>query len=845
MPDAKFVDQVQMYLRKAGYSQQNLADELGLHPVVLSRKLRGNMKAHVTRLEIKRILTILAKWGALMTRAEAIQLLELAQVPATLFSAEEWQAPPLSLLEDEPPKQMMQSLPFLTRSPSRPLLHTLPAVMNTLIGREWEIKQLKRLLGEDTVRLLTLLGPGGSGKTRLALQLAHETEVLIPDGSWFVPLSAVHEADLVSMSILQVLGITHPPHLSAAEGLAHFLREKRALLVLDNFEHVLPAATLVSTLLAAAPFLKVMLTSREALRIYGEREFFVPPLDLPDVRNVPDHLQLQHYGAIQLFVERVRATMPNFTLTDSNGAAIAQICAHLDGLPLALELAAARMRSMSPTQLLTQLKSGMLPILTRGTRNAPDRHQTMRKTIAWSYDLLQIEEQVYFRRLSVFVGGWTLEAAAAVCSEPEDVLPPELATLERLDSLLEKSLVYRQDIGRPTEFGAGVDEKPRFGVLETIREYAQEQLEANGERDTLERAHAYYFLALAEEAEPHLGGEQMGMWLDLLDREYSNLQAALTWLHNHVEHDRALRMAAALWPFWDQRGHYIEGRRWLEKLLEVAGETDQSNGEMSQLNRKVRAKVMIGASGLAWDQQDLEQAAILAEEALAIVRADGNLHWTADVLADLGMVSLDRGVFDQAVAYLAECLALTQQIGDETRFAAAQLTLSLVKLAQGELEQSRALAEESLTLEKRHGNKRGQILCLHALSAVSLFSGDLSYGRTLNREALLIAEETGYVLGLAVGLAVLAGAAALEGRGEIVARLVGAEEALLERSEGRLPAAMQRMLDQIVQPTREELGEEVWARANILGRVSSLYETLALAAIDDTGTNESFCVPDA
>ena len=708
------------------------------------------------------------------------------------------------------------------------------------------MKQLHRLLEEHTVRLLTLLGPGGSGKTRLAFQLAHETKALFPDGSWFVPLSAVSDADLVPMSILQVLGITPPPHRSATECLTHALREKRALLVLDNFEQVLPAAELVSALLAAAPLLKVVLTSRVAVRLYGEREFFVSPLDIPDRWDVPDSSRLERYGAIQLFVERVRAILPDFTLTDSNGARVAQICALVDGLPLALELAAARMRSLSPTQLLTHLKSGVLPILTRGARNTPDRHQTLRKTIAWSYDLLTAEEQTHFRRLSVFVGGWTLQAAAAVCSGSEDVLPLKLDALETVDSLIEKSLVYRQNTGKPSEAGVGIggNEEPRFGVLETIREYALEQLEASGEREMLERAHADYFLALSEQAEPHLAGAELGVWLDLLEGEYSNLQAALAWLHTHAENDRALRMAAALWPFWDQRGYYVEGRRWLEKLLEGRSEMGRLTGEMSPFNRRVQAKVLIGASGLAWDQQDLERAAVLAEEALTLVRADGYLHWTADVLADLGLVALDRGRLDEAVTFLTECLALAQQIEDEARLAAAQLTLSLVRLTQGELEQAQALAEEALVLEERCGNKKDQILCLHVLAGVSISRGDLAHARLLTREALLMVRESGYVLGLTIGLVVLASVAALEGQGELAARLLGAEEAQLERAEGRLPTAIQRMVDQLVQPTRIALGEEAWARAYALGQTSSLEEALALAAIADTEeTTDSFRVP--
>jgi tetratricopeptide (TPR) repeat protein len=422
-----------------------------------------------------------------------------------------------------------------------------------------------------------------------------------------------------------------------------------------------------------------------------------------------------------------------------------------------------------------------------------------------------------------------------VCSVPENVPPLKLDVLERLDSLIEKSLVYRQDMSGSSETDASWDKEPRFGMLETIREYALEQLEASGERASVERAHADYFLALSEQAEPHLVGVDQGTWLDLLEQDYSNLQAALEWLHGHAEFDLALRMAAALWSFWDQRGYYVEGRRWLERLLDWASEIGQSTGERSLLNRRAWVKVLIGASGLAWDQQDLERAKVLAEEALTLIRADGNLHWTADVMADLGLVALDQGMFDEAVAYLSECLELAQQIGDEARFAAAQLTLSLVRLAQGDLEQAQALAEEALVLDERYGNKKDQVLCLHMLAGVSVFRGDHAHARLLTREALLIVREIGYVLGLAVGLVVLACSAALEGRGERAATLLGAEEIQLERTEGRLPAALQRMVDQVVQPTRSALGEEAWVKAYALGRASSFEEALAIATVADTG----------
>ncbi|MBO0793570.1 MAG: hypothetical protein J2P36_21830, partial [Ktedonobacteraceae bacterium] len=375
-----FSEGVQKHLHASGYSQKELADALGLHPKVLSRKLNGSGNARLTHLEVQRIVTTLAHWRVITTQAEALHLLKLAQVEPTIFSDEEWQTPPLNTLS-----KSALSIPTGAPDPSQFLLqHDLPAQTTRLIGREWAVERLKHLLSREGTRLLTLTGSGGSGKTRLALQVASELMSVFPHGVWFVALAGVRDADQVPISIIQALNLKSAPDLPPLQLLINYLKNKQLLLVLDNFEQVGEAAIVVDKLLASAPGLKILITSRVVLHLYGEHAFSVPPLDIPDPTIELEASTLLRYGAVQLFVERTQAIIPDFTLTNENAAIISQICARVDGLPLALELAAARMRALPPRLLLERLSQARLPLLTKGARNLPDRQQTLHNTITWS-----------------------------------------------------------------------------------------------------------------------------------------------------------------------------------------------------------------------------------------------------------------------------------------------------------------------------------------------------------------------------------------------------------------------------------------------------------------------------
>lgn len=595
-----FGEQVQAYLRGSGYSQQNLADALGLHPGVLSRKLNGSTQGHLTKLEVGRIIKTLAQWNIITTQIEAFHLLQLMNLKQTSLSVEEWQEPPLNQLMREPthPTHSPISRPVIS-----PGLHTIPAPVTRLIGREWAVERLQRLLGREEVRLVTLVGPGGSGKTRLALHVAADLLSAFAHGAWLVNLTNVTDAGHVPMRIMQALDLISPPEVLPIYTLTNYLRDKQLLLVLDNFEQVEEAAPILGDLLATAPHLKVLVTSRRVLHVYGEHLFSVPPLDVPNLNALPNTTLLSEYSAIQLFMERVQAVMPDIVLCPENGAIIAQICSRLEGLPLALELAAARVKMLSLEQLLEQLLEARLPVLTGGARNLPWKLQTLHNTFEWSFNLLSPAEQQSLARLGVFSGGWTLAGATAMLhyldaagevteqgattsgASKADSLPVS----DTLETLVDKSLlVWQKTAGGQT----------RFSMLEILREYALERLAAQGEYHQLRDWHACYYLALAQDVEEGLRGTSQPIWLADLVAEQENFRAALQWsyqkattrlmISGYVAPKKGasnevivpnvqlsaielhVRLATALYPYWEWQGSTSEGRKWLEAALQLS-----------------------------------------------------------------------------------------------------------------------------------------------------------------------------------------------------------------------------------------------------------------------------------
>jgi predicted ATPase/Tfp pilus assembly protein PilF len=579
---------------------------------------------------------------------------------------------------------------------------------------------------------VTLTGPGGIGKTRLALQVAADALDAFPDGAWLVDLAPVRDPGLVAAAIAALLGVREEAGRPLAESLAGYLRDRRLLLVLDNFEQVIEGAPLVAELLAAAPGLKVLATSRALLRLRGEHEVVVLPLALPERpegARMPEPLEiLTQYAAVRLFIARAAEARPGFAVDNETAPAVAEICHRLDGLPLAIELAAARAKLFGPTALLLRLER-RLPFLTGGARDLPARQRTLRDTIAWSHDLLSPEEQTLFRRLAVFAGGFTLEAAEAVCNPDGDL---GLDVLDELIRLGEHSLLRQAEQS---------DGEPRFGMLETIREFALEQLAASGEESAVRAEHAAHYLALAEAAEPALRGPDQVAWLDRLEAEHANFRAALDWAEG-AEGDLALRLANLLVLFWDVRGHLSEGRARLERVL----------ARHSDAPTALRANALDRAGILAQSQGDPRHAVVRHEEALALRREIGEQRGLGGTLNNLAVVVRDQGDPARAEALFAESLALFRQAGDDSRVAYVLHNLAGLGRDRGDIDRAAALYEESLALKRRAGDQRGIATTLNDLALVAEDQGDYAKATLLLEESLELKRLLGDRWGVASSL---------------------------------------------------------------------------------------------
>jgi predicted ATPase/class 3 adenylate cyclase len=618
--------------------------------------------------------------------------------------------PPLRTLEGRPNNLPLQPIP--------------------LVGRELEVSEIVERLRDEQARLLTLTGPGGTGKTRLALQAGADLLEEFDDGVFFVSLAAITDPELVPSAIAKSLGVKEGPEQSLEESLEAYLQQKRLLLILDNFEQVLEGSPLVGDLLGSCPNLKVLATSRIPLRLYGEQEYPVPPLEVPDLVRLPPLERLTQYEAVRLFVQRARAVKPDFEVTNESAPAVAEICVRLDGLPLAIELAAARTKLLPPQALLSRL-SNRLKLLKGGARNLPARQQTLRATISWSYDLLNEEEKTLFWRLSVFSGGSTLEAIEEIC-DPEG----DIDVLEVVDSLVEKSLLRQEE---------RVGGEPRFVMLETVHEYAVERLVEDGEAEGIRRAHAQYYLTLGEEDNAKLRGPHAAKVLERLDVEHDNMRSALQWALKTGEAELALGLGGALWWFWSVRGHYGEGRRWLEQALAMDGRT----------SREPMAMARAGLGALARDQGDLDRAEEAAAEGLELLAEEGtdnsgeaNLH----LLLTLAHVAREREDYSRAAGLFEESLAWSREMGHDWGLASSVMSLATVTHEQGDLDRAIELYEESMELFKKRGDKLGLAWCLDNLGLVMYSLGDLGQAAKLTEEGVALLRELGAGADTAVAL---------------------------------------------------------------------------------------------
>jgi predicted ATPase/serine/threonine protein kinase len=625
----------------------------------------------------------------------------------------------------------------------------LPVQQTGFVGREKEVAAAKELLLRRGVRLVTVTGPGGIGKTRLAAQVASGLVEHFPGGTHFVPLAALSDPDLVASVIAEALGIREAGGQSPLEMLKRNLQDSlRApvLLLLDNFEHLVQAVPTVAEILAAGPDLKILVTSRAPLHLYGEHEFPLPPLTLPDSRSMPSVEVLSQCPAVALFVQRAAAARPDFELNRENASAVAEICARLDGLPLAIELAAARVKVLSPSSMLTRLAS-RLQLLTGGSRDLPQRQQTLRSAIDWGYDLLSAAEQKLFRRLSVFVGGCNLESVEAVCDTQGEL---DLDLLDGMASMVDKSLVQQVEQGKS---------ESRFVMLETLREYALEKLEVSGEAALTKRAHAAYYLVLAEEATESSEAEGAG-WLERLGLENDNFRAALEWLTETGNAEWGLRLGTSLFRFWEVREYLAEGRDRLDRLLRLTEAAAAT---------KLRMRALFAAGVLAGEQGDYASAAALINESQDIAQALGDKTGVAVSLNALAVFARDRGDVGVAQILFEASLGLWRELGDQKAVARALSNLANVVKLQREYGRARALYVECHSIFRGLGDRTGVAWSLNYQGDVAHDQGDSAAARTLYEQGLAIFREVDDRWGIAGTLADL-GSLAGENRDYSTAR---------------------------------------------------------------------------
>ncbi len=824
-PEAPFGQELRRLRQAAGLSQEDLAERAGLTSAAIGALERGERRRPYPH-------TVRALAGALGLSPEE-QTRFFMSVPRRQTRGDDRSS---SATRDE---QRRRSLPALTLTP--------------LVGRERDVAIVVDLVRHGGARLVTLTGPGGVGKTRVALEIAERLGNDFADGPVWVDLAPVREPDLVPATIARTLGLTENPGQTIAQGLESFLGHREVFLILDNFEHLLAATSAFSNLLERCPELAVLVTSRESLGIRGEYEVQLPPLGLPNQEAGSSAERIARSDAVALFLQRVRSVQPEFELTGANAPVVAAICARLDGIPLALELAAAQLKYMSLSALQHRLDN-RLALLDGGPRDLPARQRSLQATVAWSHQLLTGPEQALFRRLAIFVGGFSVDAVEAVCGSGE----PAGDGAHALVALVDKSLI--QTIGSP---GGDV----RFTMLETIREYAWECLLESGEQSSTADRHADYFCAFAEAAAPHMSSAERGPWLQRLDVEEGNVRRAFSWTTSGGDPCVGLRLAGALAWFWAMRGSIAEGTRWIDELL---------SRPISSCSVAARAGALYAAAGLAWkrgdlalgrryaeesvelrrsagedglalalamvgliatSEGDLERACRLQEESLELFRSQRDRWGIAYALANLGDALLQQGRLVEARRHYAESLQHFTDVDDTWGRGIVLHALGNTALAGGDAIAAAALYDACIALFRSIGNHENVGRALIGLAAAKLSLGDSDEAQDLLTQSITIWSDLGSRAGTALCLAGLASIQAARGNLCAAARLLGAADA---HGSGFAPVYLIEtgVFSHALRAVREKLSDESIARAWTDGELMTPSQAVEIALGEADGTSE-------